>query len=246
MAMRRNHLLRFLGDLHRWVGFYAKDLASGKRLEHQADTRFPAVGFLKLNLLIELFRQAEVGKLQMSERRPLASGTSGVGPLQSLQNRPMLTLRDYGRLMILFDDSTAARLLMDILYPTSSSERLRVLGVPFTYLAHDATPRELGTLFEKLALGELISSQASSEILELLKQANMRQPNLFVGYLPEDAVVVNKCGADTAVQANAAIVFQPRGAVVISAFAQGQTLGGPPPELILELAKQILVRIARS
>jgi hypothetical protein len=135
---------------------------------------------------------------------------------------------------------------MDVLYPASSSERLRGIGSPLPYLSHDATPREIGTLFEKLTQGELISRRVSSEILKLLKQANMRQPNLFAGCLPENAVIVCRRGADKAVQADAAIVFQPKGAVVISVLAQGQTLGGPQPELISELAKQILKRIVRS
>ena len=68
--MRSNHLLRFLGDFRPWVGFYAKDLNSGKRLEHQADTRFPALDFLDLNLLIEFSRRAEAGKLLLSELCP--------------------------------------------------------------------------------------------------------------------------------------------------------------------------------
>lgn len=75
------------------------------------------------------------------------------------------------------------------------------------------TPKDIANYFEKLYKGELISKEASNEMLEILKrqELNDRIPK----YLPEETVVAHKTGELYGVKHDAGIVFSPKGDYII-------------------------------
>src|SRR5207249_2243050 len=64
-------LLRLSADLDGVPGYLMRDLASGESLERNADVVFPVASVIKLPVLLELYRQAEEGTLDLARRVPV-------------------------------------------------------------------------------------------------------------------------------------------------------------------------------
>ena len=75
------------------IGFYVEDLITGATHQHGADRRFPTASICKLPIMIELFRQAEGGKLALDERRRIKGDFSrSMGALRRLEDEPELVI----------------------------------------------------------------------------------------------------------------------------------------------------------
>ena len=121
-------------DFHGRIGFYIEDLTTGITYEHNADQRFPTASVCKVPVMIELFRQVEVGTLSLDERRRLQGNisTHGSGTLKLTEDAPELTLRDYCRLMISISDNMATDFLLGVVGLESVNATLDVMGFPNT------------------------------------------------------------------------------------------------------------------
>ena len=89
---------RFTGKL----GFFAQDLKSGATYSWQADKRFPPASVIKLPVMMELYRQAAAGRIDLDEKRRLPDdiSTHGTGVLKRREAPVELSLREYCRLMV--------------------------------------------------------------------------------------------------------------------------------------------------
>ena len=112
------------------VGFYVKDLASGRLHHRNADERFPTASICKIPVMIELFRQVEEGRLSLDNRRRLEGdiSTLGTGVLKLVEDAPELTLRDYCRLMISVSDNMATDFLIGLVTPKAINATMDALG----------------------------------------------------------------------------------------------------------------------
>lgn len=75
------------------------------------------------------------------------------------------------------------------------------------------TPEDIAKYYEKLYKGEIVSKEASAQMMETLKRQtwNERIPK----YLPENTVVAHKTGELYGVKHDAGIVFSPKGDYII-------------------------------
>ena len=99
------------------MGWHLEDLATGQVHQYRADERFPTASVIKIAVLVELFHQAEAGRLSLDDRHRLRGdiSTHGSGVLQIARDEPELTLRDYARLMMGISDNIATDFLMGLL-----------------------------------------------------------------------------------------------------------------------------------
>ena len=121
-------------DFRGRIGFYIEDLTTGITHEHNADQRFPTASVCKIPVMIELFRQVEVGILSLDERHRLQGNisTHGSGTLQLMKDAPELTLRDYCRLMMSISDNMATDFLLGVVGLESVNATLDAMGFPNT------------------------------------------------------------------------------------------------------------------
>lgn len=112
------------------MGWHLEDLATGQVHQYRADERFPTASVIKIAVLVELFRQAETGRLSLDDRHRLRGdiSTHGSGVLQIAQDEPELTLRDYARLMMGISDNIATDFLMELLGLDQINATLDQLG----------------------------------------------------------------------------------------------------------------------
>ena len=129
-----------------------------------------------------------------------------------------LTVRDLVRLMILISDNTATNILIDLLGKDRINEHIASLGAERTILNRklfDTSPEvrgkenmisleETGDYFRMLYKGELVSAEASREMLALLQnQQNTYKIPFYIRRLP----VAHKTGEDTGIENDVGIVF---------------------------------------
>lgn len=102
------------------IGFFVRDLASGADYGWNPDERFPPASVIKLPVMIELYRQAADGRLDLDKRLRLPAdiSTHGTGVLKK-KNRPVeLPVREYADLMMIHSDNMAT----DFIIRTVSTE----------------------------------------------------------------------------------------------------------------------------
>lgn len=92
------------------------DLKTGAESYLNENMAFPAASVFKIFLLTELFRQAEAGKLALSDRIPLkrSEKSIGSGVLQELDEGLNPTIKDCATLMMIISDNTATDMLFNL------------------------------------------------------------------------------------------------------------------------------------
>ncbi|MEV4100783.1 serine hydrolase [Nonomuraea sp. NPDC049649] len=106
------------GELFRVAGvtgwLFATDLDSGREVGHDPDEWLPIASMFKVALLVELCRQADAGRLDLSGRVTVrgAERVSGPTGLSAMLDDVTMSLRDLAYLMIAVSDNTAADALL--------------------------------------------------------------------------------------------------------------------------------------
>ncbi|MFY9553845.1 MAG: serine hydrolase [Blastocatellia bacterium] len=213
------------------VGYH--DLATGIDLMINADESFHAASTMKVPVMMEIFRQAAVGKLSLDRRIPIKNDfasivdgshyslTADSDSEQSLYNRigQTETVRELIRLMITVSSNLATNLLIERVKPErvmdlmreTGARNIRVLrgvedGKAFQNgLNNTTTARDLTILMRLIAERRAVSAKASDEMLKIMLAQKFNE-GIPAG-LPPDARVSHKTGSITRINHDAAIVF---------------------------------------
>jgi len=228
-----------------------RHLPSGDSLEWNAALRLPSASVIKVPILVELFAQAEAGRLRLEDRVCLeeAARTEGSGVLSMLHTGLACTLLDLAHLMIVVSDNAASNLLIEQVTCDAVNERLAGLGYTRTRLgrkfydfeARDrgldnwAAADEFADLFTRLERRELVSATASEQMLQILKRQQFS--DRIPGLLPADVIVAHKTGSITGICHDAGIVHTPSGPLVLAIFTRGFAEPGAAPHCIRTVAR---------
>ncbi|MCL6480444.1 MAG: class A beta-lactamase-related serine hydrolase [Firmicutes bacterium] len=214
-------LERLAADFDGVLGVAVKDLRGGQTFLVNADTVFPQASSIKIPILIELYRQAQQGRIRLSERIELRRNqtTGGSGVLQRFgDGTSMLALRDLAMLMIVLSDNTATNILIDRLGMDRVNALLRDSGLAATRLQRrmmdaDAgrasrenlsTPREMIDLLERLYRGQLLDAEHTAQVMELLSYP---KPSPLRTGLPAQVPLANKPGGIPGVRCDSGLVL---------------------------------------
>jgi len=223
------------------IALAAMNLTTGETVSHNGDRPMPTASVFKLPLLVEVFRQAECGLLNLDERVEVKADDllAGSGILRDLGPGLKPTLRDLATLMIVVSDNSASNLLLDRAGgPERVNATMRDLGLASimihrriafgTALARgsvaEAAPNDLMHLAGMLARDELVSPAACRAMKAILaRQRHLDQASRFIAYQPhasdparrERIRVFNKTGMSQGLRADTGII-ELQGDVVIS------------------------------
>jgi beta-lactamase class A len=182
---------RFSGVVALWV----HDLRRHETYGLRADDPSEPASAIKLFVLLELFRQAEVGALTLDEEIEVRERdmVDGSGVLKDLTPGLRLTLRDAATLMVTVSDNVAANVLIGRLGVGAINRGARAAGATCTHLggsllrprqgASYTSPRDLGWLLTKIARRTAVSATASREMLDILSRE--RIDNIVGRLLPD-------------------------------------------------------------
>jgi beta-lactamase class A len=180
-----------LADAHRGVvGYAVRDVDAGWEIARRGDEPFPTASLIKVPVLVTVFDLVRQGKLSLDDRLTVLpiDVVPGAGVLQHLHAGLEITVRDAAWLMTTISDNTATNLLLDRIIIRRVWQTMESLGLPRTKVhsktflressvAMDSsvkyglgvtTPREMATLFARLAEGRAVSPAADSAMLDIL------------------------------------------------------------------------------
>lgn len=104
---------------------------SGLRFSHNGARRFIAASTVKIAIMIELFRQADAGRLSLGAGYRLQPGdkASGSGVIGQLHDGIEFTLADLAFLMMSISDNSATNILIDQVGQDRVNATMRDLGM---------------------------------------------------------------------------------------------------------------------
>ena len=217
----RDQLDRILSRLPGQIGLYMKKL-SGESYAYHADEPFEAASVIKLPIMAEAFRQFEAGEIERDRLitiRP-EDKLPSCGALSYMHNGLAVTVLDLVTLMIILSDNTATNLLIDLLGMEKINAMIDAMELTGTRLNRKlfrpelsargiqnyVTARDMGRMMELLLRGELVSRDASREMLTILR--NQRLNGKMPFYLhSRDIPVAHKTGEDDGITHDVGIIF---------------------------------------
>lgn len=196
---------------------------------------------------------------------------SGSGVLREFSDGVKIPLRDLVHLMIVVSDNTATNLILDRLSADAVNRRMDSLGLARTHSLRKvrgdgtnlkaptgwsaagrieenqkygigmSTPREMVKLLEMLHRGQVVSAEASREMIEILKR---QQYNDGIGRRMRGVQMAHKTGALDALRSDVGIVYAPKGPVAMAITVDGMAETDYSPDnaglLLLSDLSQIL------
>src|SRR5215207_8065999 len=115
------------------VALAAMNLTTGEEVTRNGERSMPTASVFKLPLLVEVFRQATTGSLDLDERVTLRTEdvVVGSGILRDFGPGLQPTLRDLAMMMVIVSDNSATNLLLDrVGGPQQVNATMRDLGLP--------------------------------------------------------------------------------------------------------------------
>lgn len=197
----------FRGD----IGVYVHDLKKNRVAAVHADTVFPTASMVKVPIMIGVMDK--ISKKELDYHQSLTYKDSllyeGVDILGSFKNNEKIDLSKVMMLMLTTSDNTASLWLQSLAGTgTRINQLMDSLGFPNTkvnsrtpgreeirkiYGWGQTTPREMATLFEKIAARQILSDSASDKMLKLLGRNYWDEEGLSV--IPAGVFVASKNGA---------------------------------------------------
>jgi beta-lactamase class A len=224
-------------------------------LQVDPDKSFHAASTMKVPVMIELFRQAEAGKLKLDDtlavRNEFHSIVDGSvyqmdvsddsdAEVYRMVGKPM-TLRDLCEAMITVSSNFAANLLIERVGAKNvqaTVDRLGGTGVLVLRGVEDqkafdkglnnvTTAAGLSALLMHLAKGTAVSPRADAEMIAIMKRQKFNEA--IPAGVPPGTPVAHKTGSITKIHHDAAIVYGPRPyvLVVLTRGIQDQKVSGP-------------------
>jgi len=215
------------------LGVTILDLSNQYTLLLNADEVFPTASTIKIAILAELYRQAQQGKLKLTDTYTLQQSdlVGGSGICNALTpGVTKLTLRDVAALMISVSDNSATNILIDRVGQENVNALLDSLNLTHTRLRRKmmdikaaaagrenvATPRELTQFLEALYRGKVLNKQFTDDYFILLSTP---KSSYIPRELPEDLKIANKPGELEGVRNDCGLVFNGSRPYIICAMS---------------------------
>jgi beta-lactamase class A len=219
------------------VAIAVKNLETGVSYYLNADEPMPTASLIKIAVMIEVFQQADAGKLKLTDTITLRDEDKvpGSGVLTDhFSAGATFPVRDALRLMMGVSDNTATNLLLDRIGIASVNKRMEAWGFPNTKInakvfrgattsvapertrkfgLGSTTAREMVRLLEELQLGTRNRPAPKQAMLGLLRRNKDRDK--FARLLPPGTVIRHKDGATRDTRTDAGLINTPGGVVAV-------------------------------
>ena len=250
-------------DLDGVLGLAILDLSSGQKFLLHPDDVFPQASSIKIAVLAELYRQAQQGKLKLTdlytvEASDLVPDSDILGGLTPGVTR--ITNRDLATMVVAVSDNSATNVLIDRVGMENVNALMDSLGLTHTRLRRKmmdvkaagegrenvSTPREMMALLESIYRGEVLNKEMTDDFLKML---STHKESFIPRDLPDDVRIANKPGELEAVRNDSGIVFAKNRPYVICAmttYLRNERGGEQAITKISALAYRMFDRLGRA
>lgn len=205
------------------IGIYVKNLRTGKTVSLNADTIFPTASIVKVPILVGIMDKMERKELSYDSALVYKDSLlyAGSDMLGSFKNNEKILLKKVIMLMLTTSDNTASLWLQSLAGGGSRiNEIMELLGLKDTrvnsrtpgreeyrskYQWGQTTPKEMGTLFEKIYRNEVFSATACERMMRCLGR-NYWDEDEAISQIPPTIEVFSKNGCVNASRSEAMIV----------------------------------------
>jgi beta-lactamase class A len=209
------------------LGVAIEDLSTGQRLLLHGDSVFPQASSIKIAVLAELYRQAQLsaqgesGKATLTDlytvrAADLVQDSDIMGGLTPRVTQ--ITNRDLATMMVAVSDNSATNVLIDRVGMENVNALLDSLGLHNTKLRRKmmdvkaategreniSTPQDMLTLLEKIYQEKVLNKEMTADFFKML---STHKDSFIPRDLPDGLQIANKPGELEAVRTDSGIVF---------------------------------------
>jgi beta-lactamase class A len=203
------------------MGVAILDLTDGHKYLLHANDVFPQASSIKICVLAELYRQAQQGKLKLTDlytvnAADLVPDSDIMGGLTPGVTR--VTLRDLATMMVAVSDNSATNVLIDRVGMDSVNAFLSAQGLRDTRLRRKmmdlkaaaegrenvSSPHEMMTLLEALYRGQVLNKEMTEDFFKVL---STHKDSWIPRKLPDDLKIANKPGELEGVRNDSGVIF---------------------------------------
>jgi beta-lactamase class A len=258
------------------VSLFAKNLDTGASFGIDETVPVRTASTIKVPIMVAAFAEVAAGKAQWTDPLTLTKEkkVSGAGILQELSDGLQVNLKDAVVLMITLSDNTATNLVLDHITADTVNAHLEKTGFTITrsmrkiggggeskafndptnvrpdgtkYGIGRSSPREMVLLLEKLERGEIISPEASREMIGILKR---QQYHDGIARSLKDIESATKPGALDALRSDVGIIYTKRGRIVMAITCDDMpqidwTVDNPGHLLMSRIAQLLIEGLAK-
>jgi beta-lactamase class A len=222
------------------VWIYAQNMDTGKEYSLRGDEQTRTASTIKLAIMAETFHQVAEGKLRWDEpielTREKKQGGSGI--LFEFSDGTRIDLKTAVHLMIVVSDNTATNLVLDKVGTDNVNNFMDSLGLTDLKVMRKigggleskayadpqnklfglgrCSPHQMVKLVEMMERGELVSKDASREMIAIMKNQQLKDG---IGRGEPDTIpVASKSGALDRFRADVGIVYTRRGRIAMAIY----------------------------
>jgi beta-lactamase class A len=203
------------------MGVTILDLTDKQAYSLHADDVFPQASSIKVAVLAELYRQAQQGRLKLTDLYTVNS--SDLVPDSDIMGGltpgvTKITLRDLATIMVAVSDNSATNVLIDRVGMDNVNALMSSLGLKHTLLRRKmmdlnaakegrenvSTPHEMANLLEQIYRGKVLNKEMTDDFFKVLAT---HKDSWIPRYLPEGLKIANKPGSLEGVRNDSGIVF---------------------------------------
>lgn len=217
------------------VAVAVRDAQTGTVLDRNGDRAFHAASTMKVPVMIEVYRQAALGRFSLDDTLPVENAFRSIvdGSAYSIEDDSddaiyerlgqAMTIRDLVYQMITVSSNLATNLIIDYVSADSVQATCERLGTTTMQvlrgvedikayrqgLSNSATAADLAMLLDALRHGTAVSPEADSAMIKVLLDQTFN--TMIPEGLPADARAAHKTGWITRIHHDAAIVYPAQG-----------------------------------
>jgi beta-lactamase class A len=203
------------------MGVAIVDLTDGHKYLLHANDVYPQASSIKICVLAELYRQAQQGKLKLTDlytvnAADLVQDSDIMGGLTP--GVTQITLRDLATMMVAVSDNSATNVLIDRVGMDNVNAFLKAQGLRDTRLRRKmmdlkaaaegrenvSTPNEMLNLLQALYRDEILNKEMTADFFEVL---STHKDSWIPRDLPDDLRIADKPGALEGVRNDSGVIF---------------------------------------
>src|SRR5882762_1502605 len=203
------------------MGVAIVDLTDGHKYLLHANDVYPQASSIKICILAELYRQAQQGKLKLTDlytvnAADLVQDSDIMGGLTP--GLTQITLRDLATMMVAVSDNSATNVLIGRVGMDNVNAFLNAQGLRDTHLRRKmmdlkaaaegrenvSTPNEMLNLLQALYRGEILNKEMTDDFFKVL---STHKDSWIPRNLPDDLKIADKPGALEGVRNDSGVIF---------------------------------------
>ncbi len=245
------------------LGVAILDLTSGQTFFLHPDDVFPQASSIKVAVLADLYRQAQDGKLKLSDLYTVQASDLVPDSAIMLGLTPgitRITNRDLATMMMAVSDNAATNVLIDHVGMNNVNTLMDQLSLPHTRLRRKmmdikaasegrenvSTPREMMTLLEDLYRGKVLNKELTDDFFKML---STKKESFIPRELPDDLQIANKPGELEGVRNDSGVIFAknlPYILCVMTTYLRNERAGEEAISKISGAAYRMFDRLGRA